>query len=185
MAFSAEGKPETKDPFFGWEWIRVDPKEAATTPKEKPCYWRERANDKSLPCFERRRCAFLLFQRHVKIGMPVSKLSKFLEKSDWVQAKRIARIDSFTGQIPVEHNKKDSVFKITVFLEKKGRDRKDFLDIYLRCSGFLTKEFFFEAIRGKRLLQWNPKILEIAFVGKYLSKLSSEANSEQERFREK
>lgn len=174
ISFLLKNASGLDDPNYGWESLTSKDWEMKFTPCERPEYWRKLAEDTNLPRAERRKNVFLLFQRHVKVGMTLSELAMVLGKPKWLLEKDIYLYSSLGGSLPVKFNFDDSVFRLRVLFDEGDINRGDHFEIYLRCSGLFSKEDFYKAILGERIPQWDPKILEMAFVGKGLKAILKE-----------
>jgi len=165
--------------FEGWEWLEKAGLDTKTIPCEKPAHWWKLANDQSLSFAERRKSVFLLFQRHVKVGMTLSELSKVLGKPRWLREEDVSLVDAIGGYIPVEWNFDNCVFGIRVFWEEYPRE---YLAIYLSFQGPIfskANHFFYRAIQGEKFPNWDPKILEMGFHGKGLKQSLEEVSGDK------
>lgn len=110
--------------------------------REPPKFWSDIANSDEYTKGHRRIAIFELFQRHVKLGVDLSKLGEILDKPTWLKDRSVEIVTTVYGYVPLKHLSPGTVFRICVFPELKGLE----WSVYLRVSGEVSLDDFLKVI---------------------------------------
>ena len=137
--------------------------------EELPDFWSAIANDQGYSEDRRRHAVFMLFQRHVKVGISLHELGKILNHPVWLKPDNILVVQSLGGQVPVEFNLQDTIFRLSVFPNLTD-DRLGYWAIYCRIEGKISAEEAYEILNGGGYRnQWGRRLLEFALIPDDLS----------------
>jgi hypothetical protein len=119
-------------------------------------------NDRDQPVSVRRTCIVQLFDRHVRAGMPLSRLLPILKLFRGLRDDDVFVIQTLAGNIPVDLTHEDTVFCCLVMPRESDLDSRG---VYVRVKGNVSRDVLLAGLHGEKI---NAKvcctpILEIGF----------------------
>lgn len=113
--------------------------------EEHPVFWTDIANNDKFSEGHRRRAVYMLFKRHVKIGISLQTLGEILNEPTWLKKIDISLVQELAGKIPVEFNFDDTILAIQIF-SNLSDGRFENWSIFLRVAGKISVEDFYQII---------------------------------------
>jgi hypothetical protein len=111
---------------------------------EPPALWTAVVNDPNFSKDHRRKSIFALFRRHGRYCTGLRELAKVISSPKWFQVSDITEVTYVFGNIPVELNKDETVFRIMVL----SSEHEGGPSIYVRLMGHVKKDVFSKLLFG-------------------------------------
>jgi hypothetical protein len=127
---------------------------------EPASFWTQLANNDAYSIGHRVRAVFALFRRHGQWCGDVGSLGRTLAPARWLDQSNIERVTYVFGNLPIEVNPGESVYRISVLHRAS---------IYVRMQGEVDIATFAGLLRGghEEAFRSNPRVLECAYGDDY------------------
>ncbi len=167
---------------FGME-LTVNASSTVVMPEESSNYWLAKVNNANFSDFFRRRCAYCLFRRHIRIGMTLRQIGEILNKPKWLKVGNVKKVGLISGTVPLtEIGLSGEIFCLYIFPEGKLIENyqagNDILCVFLAFSGQITEEKFRENLFCCQKLsgETENRLIELGFSGQgfYVSNLDKD-----------